>query len=161
MPKRRKDSKTKKRKKPLIILGSDHGGFRLKEAVKKALFDKEFFIMDFSPEKVPGDDYPDYAKKVCEEVKRKRNAFGLLFCRTGTGMVMAANKVKGIRAAFAHDGRVVKMARKDEDANVLCFPDTLRPRTAIKFAQDFINTSPSKASRHKRRIKKIKNLERL
>ena len=151
--------KTKKNR-PMIILGADHGGFKLKQAIKKALFNKEYFIEDFSPKLIKGDDYPDEAKSVAEEVSKKRNTVGFLFCKTGTGMVMAANKMKGIRAAFAHDEHVVKMARKDEDANVLCFPATIKPAVAIKFVNSFLKTEFTGATRHKRRINKLKKMEK-
>ncbi|HII72376.1 TPA: RpiB/LacA/LacB family sugar-phosphate isomerase [Candidatus Woesearchaeota archaeon] len=144
--------------RPTLILGSDHGGFRLKKAVKKHFYDKEFFIEDFSPRLVEGDDYPDEARSVSEAVAKKKGSFGLLFCKTGTGMVMAANKMKGVRAAFAHDDNTVKMARKDEDANVLCFPGTMDPKTAIKYVDTFIRTKFTDETRHKRRIRKLEKL---
>ncbi len=143
---------------PLIVLGSDHAGFSLKEAVKKQLFNKGLVIEDVSPVRVAGDDYPDSARKLSVLVKKKRRSFGLLFCRTGTGMVMAANKIKGIRAAFAHDNFTAKMARKDENANVLCFPSSTAPAAAVKQVLTFIKTEFSGATRHKRRIRKLSKL---
>ncbi len=144
-------------KKIILVFGADHGGYALKKVVQKHFYDNEYFIEDMTPKKVAGDDYTDHAKSVAEFVKKKKGSFGFLFCKTGTGMVMAANKA-GTRAAFAHNETVVKMARKDEDANVLCFPNNVEPKTAIKWVKTFIATRFTGAPRHKRRIRKLSKL---
>ena len=145
-------------KKELIVLGADHGGFRLKQTIKRFFIEQEYDIIDTSPSKVPGDDYPDYALKVSDIVKKKRNYIGVLICKTGTGMAMAANKVSGIRAVLAHDEHSAKMARKDENANVLCLPGNYKDKDAIKFTKIFLKTKFSGQTRHKRRIRKLANI---
>src|SRR3989344_4708450 len=101
-----------------IIIGSDHAGFKLKGEINKFL-DKHLIMYEdigtFGGNK--NDDYPDYAFEVAEKVAKNKNAKGILVCGTGTGMAIAANKVKGIRAAFVYDNYSAKMARNDNDTN--------------------------------------------
>ena len=139
----------------MIYLGSDHAGFKKKEKIKKYLDRIKLPFEDlgtFSEESV---DYPDYAKKVAKAVI-KNKAKGILICGTGTGMVIVANKIKGIRAVVAYDNYSAKMSRYDNDANVLCLRSRFfsfeKEKQIIK---TWLNTKFSKIARHKRRIKKI------
>ena len=147
-----------------IHIGSDHAGFELKEKVKKNL---ENVIDHGAYEYKKTDDYPDYAQKVCKSMKK--GAMGLLFCGSAEGMCIAANKIKGIRAIVATDEKIAELARKHNDANVLCLPGGqmqkkikgigLTEKQAMKVINKFLKTKFSQAERHKRRLKKIKKME--
>lgn len=154
-----------------IVIGCDHGGYKTKQAVIKELAKNEYFIVDIGgfSDDVNGvaqgkkDDYPDYAKQVATAVASDRTGMtkGILICGSGTGMVIAANKVKGVRAALAYDAYSAKMARYDNDANVLTLRGRLFPaRTAARLARIFLTTEFSGFDRHKRRIRKIAAMER-
>ncbi len=148
-------------KKPFIILGADHAGLLLKNRIKTHLEHKGYNIVDIGTMTHDHVDYPAYAfsvaKKVAEDTK---NRCGILVCGTGTGMVIAANKVKGIRASFCYDHYSAKMAREHNDANVL----TLRGRRAgaiptLKIVDTWLSTPFSGIARHQRRIKQIASYE--
>lgn len=140
-----------------IYLGSDHAGFKAKQKIKKILKKLGYGFVDlgtFSEESV---DYPEYAKAVCLKVLEEKS-FGILICGSGTGMQIAANKIKRIRAAFCFDKYSAKMARYDNDANVL----TLRARKFSFFkyrgiVETFLKTEFSREDRHKRRIEMLEN----
>jgi len=145
-----------------IYIGADHAAVALKEQIKKFLDKKELKYEDVgSFDSNSKDDYPDYAFKMAEKVAKDKDSKGVLLCGTGTGMVIAANKVKGIRAAVIYDNYSAKMARNDNDTNVAC----LRARqfssaAAIKAIQTWLRTTFSEHSRHKRRIRKIASYEK-
>ena len=143
-----------------IYLGADHAGWALKEQIKVALQAQGHKVSDqgnLKPEE--DDDYPDYAKRVALMMKKNKDSRGLLFCDSGQGMVMAANRFKHLRAAFAHNDASVEQARQDEDINVLCL---MARDSSLKQAENFIKIfleSKFKAiPRYKRRIQKLKNL---
>jgi ribose 5-phosphate isomerase B len=109
------------------------------------------------------DDYPDFAKEVAHAVASDSSAKtkGILICGSGTGMVIAANKVHGIRAAFAYDPYSARMARHDNDANVLALRGRKFPaKTAAKLALIFLREPFSGIGRHRRRVRKVMALER-
>ncbi len=148
-------------KKSVIYIGADHAGFSLKEKIKKYLDKTGIAYVDLGGKGEAGDDYPDYAFRVAERVVRDKNSKGILICGTGTGMVIAANKIKGIRAAVAYDNYSAKMAREHNDANVLCLRGRkFSDEKNLKFVKIWLNTRFSGARRHNRRIKKIKKYER-
>ncbi len=140
-----------------VIIGSDHAGYKTKEAVKKALAVEGHTVVDVGPfTDKKSVDYPDYADLVANDVNNIKDAKGVLVCGSGTGMNIRANRHKGIRAAMVYDTYSAKMARHDNDANVV----TLRGRgvpqkDAIRFAKLFLKTPFSGVARHKRRIKKL------
>ncbi|MBN1386202.1 RpiB/LacA/LacB family sugar-phosphate isomerase [Candidatus Woesearchaeota archaeon] len=144
------------------FLGADHGGFRLKERIKELLTGQKINFEDLGPySHDPEDDYVDYAVKVAEMVRKTEGSFGILICKSGTGMALAANKIKGIRAAKCTDAYTARMARRDEDANVLALrSENTSPRLTKKIILTFLKTKPSDAKRHKRRLDKIKRLEK-
>ncbi|MFH1649179.1 MAG: RpiB/LacA/LacB family sugar-phosphate isomerase [Candidatus Woesearchaeota archaeon] len=138
-----------------IFIGSDHGGFLAKEYVKKWLLSKGHAVDDVGAFKEESDDYSDYAKKVAKKVVASK-ALGILICGSGTGMQIAANKVKGIRAAFAYDKYGAVMARKDNDANILTLRGRKFPKkNLLPIVDSFIKTKFSNLPRHKRRISKL------
>jgi len=144
-----------------VILASDHAGLRLKEKVKKYLARKKIEYEDLGTNSFKSVDYPDYALKVAEKVAKNKNTRGILVCGTGTGMTIAANKVKGIRAVAAYDAYSAKMSRIDNDTNVLGLRGRFFPLEKIKkIINVWLDTPFSGEKRHKRRIKKIRDYER-
>lgn len=143
----------------IIYLGSDHGGYELKEYIQELLKEEGVTQMDmgcFSEESV---DYPDIAKTVCTEVLKKPDALGILFCGTGIGMSIAANKVNGIRAALCHNEYEARRAREHNHANVLCIGGRVTgPELAQLIVQTFLYAEEL-GDRHQRRVDKIMDLE--
>lgn len=143
-----------------IILGSDHAGFKLKEFIKKYLESKGIAYEDlgtYSNKKRV--DYPDYAVKVSKKVIKDKTK-GILICGTGTGMVMAANKVKGARAALAYDKYSAIMARHDNDANILCLRGRkINLNKELKIVKIWLNAKFSRLARHKKRINKLDKIK--
>lgn len=139
----------------MIYIGSDHAGFKLKKKLVEFLIRKKQHFTDlgcFSEKPV---DYPDIAKKVAIKAKQPFSK-GVLICGTGIGMCMAANKIKGVRAAQCYDSFTARMAREHNDANVLCLRSrNFNPDNAKKILNIFLTTKFSAAARHKRRIKKV------
>lgn len=152
----------KETKNLTILLGSDHAGFYTKEKIKKFLDKNKTKYHDLGPSELnPNDDYPDYAFKVAQRVARNKSYRGILICGSGSGMTIAANKVKGVRAVAAYDKYSAKKSREDNDTNVL----GLRSRrfsfySIKKIIETWLSTPFSNEERHKRRIKKIQEYER-
>lgn len=143
--------------KPLY-LGADHRGFPLKEFLKEKLEELGLPFKDLGTYSSESVDYPDYAIKVAEKVA-KEDAFGVLICMTGIGMSIAANKVKGIRAARVLSKRGARLSRRHNNANVLCIPGKgLKRERAFEILLTFIN-EPFSGGRHARRIKKVADYE--
>src|ERR1043166_8662190 len=103
-----------------MALGADHGGYDLKEALKRYLLERGVAVNDFGTHSRESTDYPDYAYAVAQSVASRKAELGLLICTTGIGMSMAANKVPGVRAALAADETAAALSRRHNDANVLC-----------------------------------------
>ena len=113
----------------MIAIGSDHGGYRLKEEIKKYLEEKQIEFKDYgcySEEKV---DYPNFAKEVSKSIQRKECDKGILICRSGIGMAIVANKFKGIRASLCMSEEMAKFSRMHNDSNILTI------------AADYVSTS--------------------
>ena len=135
----------------MIAIGCDHAGVELKKAVIEALSEKGFELMDMGTDGEPCD-YPDMAEKVCREITEGRCEKGILICGTGIGMSMAANKIKGIRAALCSDSFSTKFTRLHNDANVMCMgARTLGPGLACELAEIFLTTG-FEGGRHQRRV---------
>lgn len=143
-----------------VFLGADHRGFAVKEKIKEWLVDSNYEVVDMGNNILdPNDDYPDFSLPVAREVS-KGNGVGVLFCGSGAGMDMIANKIKGVRSALVFDEARAKQAREHEDANILTLPtDVLDNRKAIKIVKIFLETPFSNKERHIRRIEKIKAIE--
>ena len=122
---------------PKIFLGSDHAGYNMKEKVKKLLDDEGIIYEDMTPELDEKDDYPDAAEKVAKKVS-KGEGEGILICGTGMGVSIAANKIKGVRAARAASIQDAKLAKQHNNANILTFagrasaPSTEEAKRMIK-----------------------------
>ena len=144
-----------------IYLGADHGGFDLKEKIKGWLTEWGYEFEDlgntvFDPE----DDYPDFAFKVAENVAKNPESRGIMACRSAAGMVIAANKIKRIRAVSAFDVASAKHSREHNDTNVLGLSgDWMDEATAQEILRVFLGTPFSGEKRHQRRIEKIKKYE--
>ncbi len=145
----------------IIYLGADHGGFALKEKIKKWLIKSGYRCVDLGNAKFePTDDYPDFAFKVGEAVSQNPNALGILICRSGAGMVIAANKVKGVRAAAAFDQKSAKHSRRHNNTNVLVLSgDWFSYPKAKKIVAVWLKTNFSGEERHQRRLLKISQYE--
>ncbi len=140
-----------------IAIASDHGGFVLKEEILKNFFkSKEFIFIDIGSFSLVSDDYPDFAKLVCDAVLSKKADYGVLICTTGVGMSIAANRFKGIRAALCHSVELAEQSREHLDANVLVLGrKQTSVKTAVEITRVFLTTPFSKAERHVRRLNKI------
>ncbi|MBI4044606.1 MAG: ribose 5-phosphate isomerase B, partial [Candidatus Diapherotrites archaeon] len=136
-----------------VFLGSDHAGFKLKEEIKKHLQKKGFDAQDLGAHSEESTDYPDYAAKVAKNVAKDRDALGIVVCGTGTGTAIAANKVKGVRAAQATSTYLAKMAREHNDANVLSLGSRVtKTKDALGMVDVFLSTPFSGEERHRRRV---------
>jgi ribose 5-phosphate isomerase B len=144
----------------MIALGADHGGFELKEAIKKHLDEKGVEYIDcgaYSPESI---DYAPIAQKTCEKVTSGECEKAILCCGTGIGISMAANKVRGIRACCCSDLFSAEMTRLHNNANILCLGGRVVTEEKAKELVDiFLDTPFSCEERHQRRIDQITDLE--
>jgi glycine hydroxymethyltransferase len=142
-----------------IALGADHGGFTLKEAIRAHLEAHGVSVTDVGTHSDESTDYPDYATDVARRVAEGRNGLGILVCTTGVGMCVTANKVSGVRAALAFDENMASLARRHNDANVLCLGGTTTPPdAALKMVDTFLEAR-FEGGRHERRVSKIATLE--
>lgn len=143
----------------MIALGSDHGGYELKQAIMKHLDEKGVEYKDYGTYSTDSCDYPDYAKAACEAVTGGECEKAILICGTGIGISMAANKVKGIRAACCSDYFSAKYTRLHNDANALCMGGrVVGPGLACELVDVFLETE-FEGGRHQRRIDKITEIE--
>ncbi|MBC8560207.1 ribose 5-phosphate isomerase B [Fumia xinanensis] len=144
----------------MIALASDHGGYALKETVKQHLTQRNIPFKDYGCFSEASVDYPDMAKLACDAVVGGECEKALLFCGTGIGISMAANKIKGIRAACCSDCFSAKYTRLHNDANALCLGGrVVGPGLAIELVDLFLDT-PFEGGRHQGRIAKIHALEK-
>jgi ribose 5-phosphate isomerase B len=142
-----------------IAIGADHAGFDLKQRVKQHLIDRGLQVDDKGTTSNESVDYPDFARKVGEDVVQKRADLGILFCGTGIGMAMAANKVPGIRAANVSTEFEAQMAREHNDANVLAIgARVLDESSAITIVDKWLATAFA-GGRHQLRVDKIMKIE--
>ena len=140
----------------MIAIGSDHGGYLLKEEIKKYLKEKEIAFKDFGCDSEEACDYPVYGKAVAEAVAKGTYEKGILICGTGIGISISANKIKGIRAALCCDCFSAEAAREHNDANILCLGGRVTGTgLALKIVDTFFKTEFSKEERHERRIAMI------
>jgi ribose 5-phosphate isomerase B len=146
-----------------IFIGADHGGFALKEKLKPWLVEQGFLVEDGGAFMLdPADDYPIYteivAKKVLQDPENQR---GILLCRSGAGVVIAANKLPGIRAVSVSSAEAAQLAREDNDANILGIgADMISEDEMKKIILKFLQTPFSQEERHKRRLEEIEAEER-
>ena len=143
-----------------IAVGSDHAGLNAKQAALDALADLDCEVEDVGTHTEASCDYPDFAVAVAERVSRKDADFGILCCGTGIGMSMTANKVPGVRAAVCHNNYTCEMARRHNDANVLCLGARVVDDATIRALVGLFVRTPFDGGRHARRVRKIDGLDR-
>lgn len=142
-----------------IALGSDHGGFALKEAIKVYLEQKGISYQDYGCYNLESVDYPDVAFNVAGNVADGKNPLGILICGTGIGMSIAANKVKGIRAALVGDAYSAQMAKEHNNSNILVLGGrVIGEELALHIVETFLN-SEFAGGRHSGRLGKITERE--
>ena len=142
-----------------LVIGSDHGGIHLKEVLKQHLAERGIEVSDAGTYTEESCDYPDIAVKVCREITDGHAERGILVCGTGIGMSMAANKVKGIRAALCGDVFSATMSREHNNANVICLGErVLGPGLALSILDAWLDTEFA-GGRHERRVNKIMAIE--
>ena len=144
----------------MIAIGADHGGYKLKEEVKRYLEEKGIEVEDFGTYSEERADYPDIAKSVAKSVQSKECEKGIIACRSGAGMAMVANKFKGIRAASIHNETEAKFAKSDDDINVITLGgDYITVNDAICIIRNWIATE-FKGGRYQERLDMIEEIEK-
>jgi len=142
-----------------VVIGSDHGGFQLKEVLRAHLLSRGFKVLDVGCYDESSVDYPDIAKAACEKVIDKTAEFGVLVCGTGIGISMAANKICGIRCALVTNAYAAEMTKRHNDANMLAFGGRVTGPDLAKHILDAYLNAEFEGGRHKTRIDKISALE--
>lgn len=144
----------------MLAIGSDHGGYELKEHIKKYLEEKGVEYKDFGCYDESSVDYPDIAEAVCKSINDGESENGILVCGTGIGISIAANKIDGIRAAHCHDVYSAEMTKRHNNANVICMGGRVIGRElAFKIIDAWLGAE-FEGGRHQTRIDKIHALEK-
>lgn len=142
-----------------IIIGSDHGGYNLKEKIKEVFSNSGYEFEDVGTTSTDSCDYPIYAEKLAKKVT-ETNGRGILVCGTGIGMSIAANKFKGIRASHCTDTFSARMTREHNDSNVLCLGERITGQDlALDIVKIWLETPFSNGERHINRVNMIKKIE--
>ena len=143
----------------MLAIGSDHGGINLKNIIIEYLNERKIETKDMGTYDEKSCDYPDIAKKVCDEITTGVCEKGILVCGTGIGMSIAANKVDGIRAAHVTDTYSARMAKEHNNANIICLGERITGRDlALEIVKSYIDAEFG-GDRHQKRIDKIMALE--
>jgi ribose 5-phosphate isomerase B len=138
-----------------ILIASDHAGFELKALLVGHARDKGHEVLDLGTTSPASVDYPDFAHLLAHRLLAGEGILGVLICGTGIGMAIAANRHRGVRAALCHDAFTAELARRHNDANVLCMGGrTTGPGVAVQILDIFLAT-PFEGGRHRRRVDKI------
>ena len=146
----------------MLYICSDHGGFKLKELLKKHLADKGIAAVDAGPQSLEsGDDYPDYVIPVMRKVQSDSAGGAIVICRNGVGVSMLANKFKGIRAALSWTPQHAASTRVDDNTNVLALPaDFISDDVAKQIVDAWLSTKFENTERHVRRLMKVTEAEK-
>ena len=136
-------------------IATDHAGFAIKSFVVTYLQTQGHTVVDLGPANDERVDYPDFAQKCAKSVLEDKGSFGILICGTGIGISIAANKIKGIRAALCHDAYTASMSRAHNDANILCFGERVVGKGVIESILDAFSTTSFEGGRHANRVAKI------
>jgi len=142
-----------------VVVGSDHGGFELKEVLKKHLEDKGIDVRDVGAYDTNSVDYPDIAVSACEKVTSGECSWGVLVCGTGIGISIAANKVSGIRCALVGNEYSAEMTKRHNNANMLAFGGRVTGPDLAKNILDAYINAEFEGGRHQKRIDKISAIE--
>lgn len=152
--------KKNSRKNLKVGLACDHGGFRLKERVRKILECEGYMALDFGTNSTQSCDYPKSGIKLIRAILNKKIKRGILICRSGIGYSILANRFRGIRAALCYNLRAVKLSRRHNDSNVLILAgDFIRAKDTKRFLDAWMNTD-FEAGRHGRRLRQIENFSK-
>lgn len=143
------------------FIGADHAGIDIKDYVKELFEERGHEVVDLGPFSKDRVDYPDYAAKVCKKVLENEGTMGILICGSGLGMSMAANKFDGIRAALCHNEYSARMARKHNDANVLCLGERVSGEGMIEAIIKAWDKAEFEEGRHTQRVEKINALSKI
>lgn len=144
----------------MIAIGADHGGFKLKEAIKKYFDEKEIKYIDYGTDSEERTDYPIFAEKVAKSIQNNTCNQAILLCRSGAGMTIAANKFKGIRAALCYNEEIAKASKADDDINVLVLPsEYITISEAVVIVRRWLATE-FKGDRYLERLQMIENIEK-
>ena len=144
----------------MIVIGSDHGGYELKEVMIKYLESIGKEVKDCGTFDGASVDYPDIAKEVCAEYKKGGYEFGILICGTGIGISIAANKIEGIRCALLNNEYSAKMTKRHNDSNIIAFGGrVVGPDMAIGMLEAYMSAE-FEGGRHQKRIDKVAELEK-
>jgi ribose 5-phosphate isomerase B len=142
-----------------ISIGADHRGFKYKEKIKTLLAEKGIKVKDFGAFSEESVDYPDFGRQAAESVIKKEADYGIIICGSGNGMMMIANKVKGIRAGLALNPEMARLARAHNNANVLVLSEMFTPEDSLdEILNKFLYTG-FEGGRHQRRIGKINDYD--
>lgn len=145
----------------MIAVCCDHGGLPLKKEILRHLEEKGLEYKDFGTNSPESCDYPDIVKPLCQAIQRGECDRGVIICGTGIGISMAANKMKGIRAALCHDSFSAEYTRRHNDSNIIAFgARVIGPGLALQLLDIFLNT-PFEGGRHAIRVQKMMALEQL
>lgn len=142
-----------------IAIGADHGGYILKEELKKYLAGKKYVVKDFGTNSIDSCDYPLVGYEVAKAVSRKKADFGIAICKTGFGMAIVANKVKGIRSAVCDSPDEAMSARLHNDCNVLSLAAKRVKLDAAEKIVDLFLSTGNEGGRHKKRVMEITEVE--
>jgi ribose 5-phosphate isomerase B len=143
-----------------VAVACDHGGFPLKETVLKVVRQAGHEVLDLGTFSLDPVDYPDYAQKVGQAIRNGEADRGILICGSGTGVTVAANKMRGIRAGVCHDVYSARQSVEHDDANVLSLgARVIGPELAAELVNTFLKAQFTGEERHVRRIAKISEIE--
>lgn len=144
----------------IVFIGSDHRGYQLKQTLVEWLRTNGYNCLDIGNDKYEiDDDYTDFAIKTAERTVKEKG-FGIVICGSGVGVCIAANKVKGARAALCTTVKQARLAREDDNANILCLgSDLVKTNESEKILEAFLTTTFSSLERHVRRLNKINKYE--
>lgn len=143
----------------MIILGSDHAGYEAKEDIKRFLSEIDQDFEDEGTFSSESCDYPVIAENVAKKVAKSKNSKGILICGSGIGVSIAANKIKGIRAALCMNPELAEMARKHNDANILCLAARFMSYEQMHESISKFLSANFEGGRHQRRIEQIESIE--
>lgn len=138
-----------------VFLAADHAGFALKQVLCDHLRQKGLEVEDLGTHSSASVDYPDLAHLLARRLQQDSSAFGILVCATGIGMSITANRHRGVRAALCHDAYTAEMARRHNDANVLCLGGRVTGDAVAKQMVDIFLATPFDGGRHARRVAKL------
>lgn len=143
-----------------ISVGSDHAGYLIKEEIKNHLINKGYEVIDVGTNSLESCDYPLFGYKCAQLVANKEVDFGILVCSSGEGIMIAANKVDGVRAGIGYNDDVTRLLRQHNDANIISFGASFMSKEDILRRVDIFLNTDFEGGRHARRVDEIKSLEK-